>query len=942
MKKPFKFLLFWLISLSLFYTLSGFIIIPWWIKNQLPLLLKEKTSLPIEIEKVHFNPFTFELHVNNLILKDSSNTSVSRIENLYLNYEPLFLFKKQFYIQTILLDKPFLDLSIDHNGTLNLLSLLTQPSAKEPYSKTNLLMPLIIEHIEFQNARIDFTDARHEKPFHVSFSPINYVINTLSFYKDDLSIHALKIALENEEKISLASSLSIEPLRLHGELLVHDLALKSFWHYLLPTRAHLSEGTLSVRLPFLIDLSKDEPLFFIEKAHVDLKNILFLDQGKKIVSLPSLRVEGIDAELHTSSLRIEKLIADAPFIETHLDHTYTPTLLTLFNPTLPQSTSDKPSNAPKPAWKFSLKSCTLHQASLIILDENVKSKPISFSSLNLHIANITHQSDHPISYELTTTLDKNASIALKGSYVPLTHQSTLDLEAKALPLDTAQPYLTPFTTLTLHEGLLSLRGKVDVLLREKPRVLFKGDLELSKFTLLDHYEQILLYLEHFRMDAIDYVYAPVSSLHVKKILVRKPYVNLDIKKDQSTNFSHLIVLPKNTSHAQKEPMHIVIENMAMNQGSAHFKDASLPIPFATYVSNLNGTVSTLNTKTTKPSVLALEGKVDKYGYAKIDGSVLPFDFKNRATLKIIFKNLDMKSFTPYSGKFVGYAIQEGKLSMDLSYKIRKGLMQGDNQINLDALTLGEKIESKDAIDLPLGLAIALLKDSQGHIELNLPISGDMNSPEFSYSSIVWRAVGNLMGSIVTSPFTLLGSILGIETENLTHIDFLAGKSALIPSEEEKMENYQQILEKKPELKLHITPSFDLFADTKALQENHVKVQLEALMAKNNPLAKNYSKAIQTLFIQAHSKELYEELTQSYTEQKLDRGTINEYLLKKISETVPISPEALSVLAHQRADAIIQNLIIKHKIAPERLLKQDIKKSDALREKWVGCPISLGN
>ena len=139
----------------------------------------------------------------------------------------------------------------------------------------------------------------------------------------------------------------------------------------------------------------------------------------------------------------------------------------------------------------------------------------------------------------------------------------------------------------------------------------------------------------------------------------------------------------------------------------------------------------------------------------------------------------MPSLTPYSGKFIGYAIQKGKLSMDLSYKIKQGLMEGDNKINLDSLTLGEKIESDEATSLPLGLAIAILKDSKGQIDLNLPVSGDSNDPEFRYGAIVWKAIGNLIGGIVTSPFSLIGSILGIETQSLQSIDFAAGASELI-------------------------------------------------------------------------------------------------------------------------------------------------------------------
>jgi len=269
-------------------------------------------------------------------------------------------------------------------------------------------------------------------------------------------------------------------------------------------------------------------------------------------------------------------------------------------------------------------------------------------------------------------------------------------------------------------------------------------------------------------------------------------------------------------------------------------------------------------------------------------------------------------------------------------------MEGSNKINLDSLTLGEKIESKDAVNLPLDLAIALLKDSKGQIDIDLPVSGDLNDPDFRYGSIVWKAIGNLITGIVTSPFKLLGSILGIETENLKSIDFAAGEFALIGSEEEKMVQYQQILEKRDALKLHITPSYSETIDTQALRENNITAQIEQMIPKKSKEDDSYSKAIKKLFIQKYSSDAYNKLMKTYEEEKLDAAMINDNLITEIAKTVIIEPASLEQLAQKRADAIIQNLSTKYHIAPERLIKDELKPSDAIREEWVGCTISVSN
>lgn len=957
LKRCLKNILFWLIFLPALYTLSGFVILPWWAQTKLPELLKDKLNLNIAIEKVLFNPFTFELHVNNFALKDVMGSNVATLEHLYINYEPSFLFKKEFFVKSLLVEKPFVDLQIDSHGNLKLLSLFPTKSSEESNTTgdDSIVMPFEIEHVEIQNAQTNFTDERPSEPFKIEIGPMNYSVNNLSFHKDDLSIHALKIALQNEEKITLASSATFEPLKFYGELNITHLPLATFWKYALPTiPATLSQGNLSLRVPFLIDLSKEKPLVSLEKATAALENIHFIDTEKKaVIEVPSLKLDAIDFDLQTSKITIEKAILDKPFVDVALEKDYQLNLVRLFVPknvaqTKPQTpTKEAPQ---KSEWQFALKTLAVNDATIDLIDHNVKSTSTHLAPLTLTAQNITQDMNSAITYELNSTIDKTAQINLKGSVIPSSAKVVLDLQTKALSLAKAQPYLVPFTTLVIKEGLLSLHSKIQATFGDTPNIKLESTVELSKLNILDRFKKPIIAWDKLNVDGLAYSTTP-SSLHIKKIDLLKPYVNLDIKKDKSTNFSHIIIpsktpppkkVVKGKQAPKEEDMALLIGTVSMKQGSANFKDASLPIPFATFINQLKGNFTTLDTKNTKPSVLKLEGKVDKYGYAKIEGSVLPFDFKNRANLKILFKNIDMPSLTPYSGKFVGYAIKEGKLSMDLNYKIKKGLMEGENKINLDSLTLGDKIESEEATNLPLGLAIAILKDSKGQIDIDLPVSGDLNDPEFRYGSIVWRALGNLIGSIVTSPFKLLGSMLGIETENLKSIDFAAGDYALIDSEEEKMEQYRQILEKRNELKLLITPSFNEALDTKALQEQNVTAQIEAMTPKKGKEDDSYGKAIKKLYIQKYSDDAYSTLIKTYKEEKLDAGAINDNLIAKIAESVTIAPEALQALALKRTDTIIKNLTTKYKIAPDRVLKNEPLASDAIRGEWVGCAISVSN
>ena len=935
-----------MIVLPLLYLISGFMLLPWVLQTKVPSFVNQKFHLDIALENVRFNPLTYELHVNNLSLLSASKEPVLGFKELYINYSPLALLKKEMVITTFSIHEPFVDAQIDKNGTLNLVTLfasfLKEPEIQEENQTATVTLPLIIEHFELNATKGKFTDFRLETPFIFEFGPMHYTVNNLNFKKDDLSIHALHLLLDNQEKITLASSLSFDPFIIHGEVNVSHFPLPFLWNYLLPTLpAKLKEGELSARLPFTINLSKNEPEIDIDKATLSLEKLLFHDpKEQKFLLAPLVKTEGISLHWPENTLLLESLSLNEPFVSLVLEKNYLTNLATLFTPTTQTVDTNNTSSA---SWNISLQKLRFEKGMVEILDKNVLNGKTTLSELSLEATNLSTDTNQSTNYTLSTRVDKNSLISLHGSFNLASNTLKTSLNTQALPLIKAQPYLTPYVTFALTHGTLSTQSTLQLNFKKTMELLFKGDVHIESLNINDISKKSLLAWDKLSLNEVMYATHP-ATLHVKKILLTKPYLNLDIHKDKSTNFSALLKSTPSSpaSSTKEEEMHMRIGEVTLKGGSAHFKDASLPIPFATLIHNLNGSFSTLDTKNTRPSVLSLEGKVDKYGYAKINGSLLPFDFTNRANLKLLFKNIDMPSLTPYSGKFIGYAIQKGKLSMDLSYKIKQGLMEGDNKINLDSLTLGEKIESDEATSLPLGLAIAILKDSRGQIDLNLPVSGDLNDPEFRYGAIVWKAIGNLIGSIVTSPFSLLGSILGIETESLQSVDFALGSFELIASEEEKMEQYKLILEKKPELKLRITPSYNEEADGTALRENKLAQQIEA-MTKNAKAGENsYAKALKELFIKHLSKEAYEALMKTLETQKADRGVVNETLKGMIVTKLPLAPEELQHLAQQRAEVFVQKMIQQHKIPAHKILKNDIQTSDTIREKWIGCAITISN
>ncbi len=269
--------------------------------------------------------------------------------------------------------------------------------------------------------------------------------------------------------------------------------------------------------------------------------------------------------------------------------------------------------------------------------------------------------------------------------------------------------------------------------------------------------------------------------------------------------------------------------MRIEDGELDFTDESLVLPFGTRIHGLKGVVNGLSSQPGRPGQIELDGNVDDFGLARAAGQVDLFNPTGFMDLRVIFRNVDMPRLSAYSATFAGHKINTGKLSLDLQYKIKNRQMQGENKVVIERLTLGERVESPTAKDLPLNLAIALLEDSNGRIDLGLPVSGNLDDPQFSYGAIIWKAIANVLTKVVTAPFRALGALFGSE-EPIENIAFDAGAAVLSPPEREKLVRLSSVLAKRPNLTLTVRGVYSP-DDKVALQSEQLRRTLLAMAGR---------------------------------------------------------------------------------------------------------------
>ncbi len=370
----------------------------------------------------------------------------------------------------------------------------------------------------------------------------------------------------------------------------------------------------------------------------------------------------------------------------------------------------------------------------------------------------------------------------------------------------------------------------------------------------------------------------------------------------------------------------------------HFADFSLRPQFDTRIHELKGVINNVSSLPGVRTKVGLDGRVDRYGTSKITGEIHFFDPKEFTDISMVFNNLEMPNLTPYSGKFAGHKIDRGRLFLDLQYKIENSRLLSNNKVVIDNLVLGDRVESPDAVNLPLRLAIALLRDANGIINIGLPITGTLDDPEFSYGQLVWQTVFNLLSRIVTSPFRALASLLGAEDETLNEVLLEPGSGGIPPSEQEKLDKLLEALLQRPKLKLIVTGRYDADADGKVLRDLQVRrafaeesgIELEP---GEDPGPMDFSSTeardiLAELFTERYGAEEYEEILAGILpteeesgddqEKKIDPGEVAGALYDALLERETLAPGVLERLADKRAQAALTHMTGPDGLDPERI------------------------
>jgi hypothetical protein len=487
--------------------------------------------------------------------------------------------------------------------------------------------------------------------------------------------------------------------------------------------------------------------------------------------------------------------------------------------------------------------------------------------LNIHVAGFNTSPEDTLDVTLESGVNESGKVGAKAKVTPKSGAASAHVEASSVDLTLLQPYISHYTSMTLVRGTLG--AKLDVDRQADGTLAVKGNTGVADLRTIDNQLKLdFIKWKNLRVADIRYRSAP-ASLRVGSVTALEPYVRMVIAPDRTVNIVEILKpsgaarkpaapdestttppadqqTPPATKPPRKRtkaksrgeevqtaaapagpltPFPVAIDAVRFVNASANYADLWIKPSFAIGIQSLSGAVTGLSSDPKSRAKVDLKGKVDRYSPIEIAGEANLLSAALYTDIKMSFQDLDLTVVNPYSGHFAGYKIDKGKLSVQVSYKVEQRKLTATQHFVIDQLELGDRVESPDAVHLPLKIAVALLKDRNGVIDLDLPMTGSLDDPKFRIGPIIWKMVVNLVVKVAASPFALLGHLFGGGHEHMNVVEFDAGSAELDKPAQEQLAALAKALKERPQLKLDVPITYSADVDRPQIAATRLRQEL---------------------------------------------------------------------------------------------------------------------
>lgn len=994
----------------LVYAGVGFYAAPALLKAKLPQLIRESIGRDAAVADIQFNPFKLQFSLQGFELKESNSQPFVSFDRFYVDLDAVESIKQSaVVINDIQLQKPFVRLARQADGKFNFSDLIKADT--EEQASDSQSFPVSVIKLVIAEGKLSWEDVNQKE----DVIPLNFNLENFSTHPESPAQLSLSLALSSGGNLEWQGSFALQPLQSAGHLKLDGVKLArviALAGLTLPADVQGSElieadyqlsqadkdmklvikqsnielrdvqvsaeqpGKILLKTPSItlqadaeVNLGEGEPDVRVEQGKLALRDFQFSEPGagKPLVTIPKLALSGLSADLKKHDILLAALTADGANAQAWLNADGVINYQALFaGSSGPQGGTAQPAAEPASSpWHIKVNTIALSNFGLDFTDKTLK-KPVVMTAkpINLKLSNVSNQDGTTIPFQASVGINNGGLIKLDGntSLQPFALQTAVAVDGIAL--DKFQPYVDKFARLDIISGQFGVTGKLALKQQQdKLAINFTGNTGIAKLLTRDQLKnKDFVKWDNLTLQDVD-VDVLGNSYKAKKLLINKPYARVVIRKDKSSNFSDILLedqpAPKNAKVASKaaagqtaKPPSFKLDSLQIVDGASDFSDLSLILPFAAPIKSLDGGAQNFSSERNSLVKVELKGNAYELSPVNVKGEISPYlgDYN----VELNFIGMPMPLISPYMVQFAGYKVEKGKITLGLKYNVKQGLLTASNSILIDQFELGEKVDNPDAANLPLELAVALMKDSDGKIKLDVPITGSFEDPQFSISHLVVDALVNSISKIITSPFRALASLVGSDAD-LSQIAFESGSAELKPEQQTKLSGLAKALTEKPELSVEIKGAVYQQEDWPSMQDDALYDQLKNI--RSAEIAKEGGRKIRPEYVEI-SDEDYRRLMISQFMEKFPNlakkplfGDTPKLLIpskddfyavakQKLSELIPPEPQRLKNLASERAQVIAKYLVQKGGVANDRVFTLDTVIDPPRENNELSCLLSL--
>lgn len=973
---------FWAWVLLAFYTVFGFFVAPLIVRSVIVSEIHSLLGLDATLQDVDINPFALTLRLKKFSLADAKQAPLVAFDELDVDAQLSSIVNRALTLSEFTVVHPFVRVERDAQSRLNLKALIppedpnAQPEPESPPPR------LIVASAVVDGARVAIVDRSGRTPYETELGPLDLQASDLNTLPNEEGNQRLVGETRFGGHLEWTGKMTVRPFTASGHIALTGQRLPEMSAYLpADLLATIVEGTLDTAFDYDVSTRDEVTAAELANVKVALKNLGIAQSSddpsiaaaRQLVRLDEFVVDGGHIALPQRSVSFQHVRLVKPQLSLSRDAQQRFVWETLWKEATPAAGTAAPSensagaavtpaDVATPPWSVEIAKIEVDDGGLTFTDQGVNPPAdVGISGLAASLDMLSLADGAVMPFNVSFNVSGGGSIAVDGT-VTAFPDVRVDAKAKidALGLPVVNPYLGETTYLQLNSGALGIEGH----LVSNPQELFGFDgqlqlaeLDVSREGAQDHF----LGLKRFDLNGL------TVSMARKRVDIARgelvgAFARIHISRDRVLNLSELTKPAPEASAAPDAPADDVLvtaepaapdapwgfklARLKVVDADVDFADESLPIPFRRSISSLSGTIGTFDIASRSPTNIALEGQVGEFGQLKVSGALRALEPTQNTDIRAQFVNVEMPGASPYVIRFAGHKVASGKLDLNLHYVLRDGILEGNHKIVLRDFELGEKVPYPDALDLPYGLAISLLKDSSGNIDVDLPVEGDVNDPTFRIGGVIMKALANLITSIVTAPFRILGRLVGFgDSEDFDQIYFAAGRADLSPPEREKLTKIADALVMRPKLALTVHAVTNAETDGRSLREAALRARLDARVGDADAAGR-------LKIVQSMAKEAVPGLDQAALRAQFtlpagpggaaafDETAYVNALVDKLVEAEPLPADAVDALASQRAATVREALAGNASLDAGRIGDGDIQEVKPAKDGAIPMKLEL--